>query len=276
MGATQILAHALKPFCAFLRPNGLEDLKTPWRRTHGESLQIARVAELHGTEGENKSALAATSAYQTPHSRKRIRAESRLASVRGSLIFRCVMPAEAAPWTEEELMRFPHDGCKCELVDDELRLSRAGMEHGLIVASLTACIGTHAAGRRFGVVCGSNLGCWMRSGNLRCPDVSYICAARVPRSPKTRQAFFRGAPDLVVEVLAPSDRPVRISEKMEDYFQSGTRLAWVINPAERNALVYGTAEADRLLRVTDTLDGEDVLPGFRLPLAELFAELSFE
>ena len=54
------------------------------------------------------------------------------------------------------------------------------------------------------------------------------------------------------------------------------RLAWVINPAERNALVYRSPEADRLLRLTDALDGEDVLPGFRLPLAELFAELSFE
>ena len=54
------------------------------------------------------------------------------------------------------------------------------------------------------------------------------------------------------------------------------QLVWVVNPAERNALVYRTPEADRLLRVTDALDGEDVLPGFRLPLAELFAELSFE
>ena len=54
------------------------------------------------------------------------------------------------------------------------------------------------------------------------------------------------------------------------------RLAWVINPAERNALVYRTPEADRLLRVTDALDGEDVVPSFHLPLAEMFAEFSFD
>ena len=50
----------------------------------------------------------------------------------------------------------------------------------------------------------------------------------------------------------------------------------MINPTERNAHVYRTPEADRLLRVTEALDGEDVLPGFRLPLGELFADLSFD
>lgn len=60
------------------------------------------------------------------------------------------------------------------------------------------------------------------------------------------------------------------------FFEKGTRLVWVVNPSERNALVYCTPEADRLLRVTDALDGEDVLPGFRLPLPELFAELAYE
>jgi Uma2 family endonuclease len=60
------------------------------------------------------------------------------------------------------------------------------------------------------------------------------------------------------------------------YFNHGRRLAWAINPVERNTLVYRSAEADRLLRVTDALEGEDVLSGFRLPLTELFAELSFD
>ena len=79
----------------------------------------------------------------------------------------------------------------------------------------------------------------------------------------------------MVEVLTPWDRPHRVSEKLPDYFESGARLAWIVNPVESNALVYRTSEASRLL-YDDALDGEDVLPEFRLPLAELFAELSFE
>ena len=89
--------------------------------------------------------------------------------------------------------------------------------------------------------------------------------------------YFQGAPDLVVEILSPWDRTIRTHDKMVEYFDSGARLAWVINPEEKSALVYRTPEADRLLRVmTDALDGEDLLPGFRLPLAELFAELAVE
>jgi Uma2 family endonuclease len=63
---------------------------------------------------------------------------------------------------------------------------------------------------------------------------------------------------------------------MARYFAHGCRLAWVINPAEKTALIYRGPTADRLLKTGDTLDGEDVVPGFRLPLAELFAELAFE
>lgn len=88
--------------------------------------------------------------------------------------------------------------------------------------------------------------------------------------------IFRGAPDLAVEILVPKDRPLRLVEKLRGYFESGTRLARIINPAKCKVVVHRTLEPDRLLRVSDALDGEDVLPGFRLPRAELFAELSFE
>jgi Uma2 family endonuclease len=186
------------------------------------------------------------------------------------------MDAAAPTWTEAELMRFPRDGCKCELVHDELRLTRSGMDHARLGAALATHMGTHAAQHRLGIVCGPNLGCWMGSGNLRCPDLSFIAAARVPRTPEGRQGFFRGAPDLAVEIVALTDRPLRLVEKLRDYFESGTRLAWIINPAACSVVVHRTLEPDRLLRVTDALDGEDVLPGFRLPLAALFAELLFE
>ncbi len=108
------------------------------------------------------------------------------------------------------------------------------------------------------------------------PDAAFVVKARLVGLKRPPRGFFPGAPDLVVEVLSPSDTVEHMHEKLTQYFRHGTKLAWVINPAERNAHVYRTPEAERLLRVTDALDGEDVLPGFRLPLAELFAELSFE
>jgi Uma2 family endonuclease len=186
------------------------------------------------------------------------------------------METAANAWTEEELMALPKDGCKRELIGGEIIMSPTGYRHERIVALVSSALLQHADKHRLGVVCGSSLGCWMQSGNLLSPDVSFIAKSRLRATALEREKYLRGAPDLVVEVISPWDRPPRLREKMEDYFASGACLAWVLDPAERTALVYRTPEADRLLRVADALDGEDILPGFRLPLAELFAELSFE
>src|SRR2546422_10917955 len=109
-------------------------------------------------------------------------------------------------WTEEELMRLPHDGFKCELVEGELRMAPTGFNHEDIIARMTAVLHPFVTKHKLGAVCGSNLGCWMQSGNLLCPDLSFISAVRVPRSAQERQGYFKGAPDLVIEVVSPWDR----------------------------------------------------------------------
>ena len=157
-------------------------------RLHGYIDKPSQPARNRG----KSSALSATSAFQ-PLGWTELAPSPALRPVARLSFSVFVVQAADAIWTEEELMRLPPDDCKCELVDDEVHLSRAGLEHGLMVASLTACMRAHAAKHRLGFVCGSNLGCWMRSGNLRCPDVSFIGAARVPRTPEARQGFFRGA-----------------------------------------------------------------------------------
>jgi len=174
-------------------------------------------------------------------------------------------------WTEDELMALPKDGHKRELRAGEIIMSPTGYRHERIVARLLSAMWQHAERHRLGVVCGSSLGCWMESGNLLSPDVSFIAKSRLPASAVDEEKYFRGSPDLVVEVMSPWDRTMRLREKTEDYFSSGCRLAWVLNPADRTGLVYRSPDAGRHLGPADALDGEDVLPGFRLPLAELFA-----
>lgn len=82
--------------------------------------------------------------------------------------------------------------------------------------------------------------------------------------------FPQLAPDLVVEVLSPSDSPRRVLDKVGEYLQSGVRLVWVIDPEKRQAAVHRTLTSVREIAADGALDGEDVLPGFRCPLAELF------
>jgi Uma2 family endonuclease len=186
------------------------------------------------------------------------------------------MPTAVKIWTDEELMALPKDGYKRELLQGDIILSPAGSEHGIICVAICAELRSFARRHKAGAVFDSSTGFRLTPDDLLSPDVAFVARPRLLALPRIPRGFFPGAPDLVVEVLSPSDTPDRMHEKLSLYFAHGCRLAWVINPRERNALVYRTPEADRLLRVTDALDGEDVLPGFRLPLAELFAELSFE
>ena len=179
-------------------------------------------------------------------------------------------------WTDEELLALPKDDYKRELLQGEIILSPAGSERGIIAVALGAELRAHARRHKLGAVFDSSTGFRLTPDDLLSPDAAFVSRHRLLPLQRIPRGFFPGAPDLAVEVLSPSDTLGYVHEKMARYFAHGTRLAWIINPAERDALVYRTPEADRFLRVTDTLDGEDVLPGFRLPLAELFAELSFE
>lgn len=77
------------------------------------------------------------------------------------------------------------------------------------------------------------------------------------------------------ETLKYFNTILQLSRKNFEYFDNGCRLVWVINPDEQSVLVYRQPQPDRLLKIADNLDGEDVIPGFTLPVSELFAEFDF-
>lgn len=187
-----------------------------------------------------------------------------------------VMETAVKIWSDEELMALPKDGYKRELLHGEIIMSPAGSEHGLICVRVVTELEFFIRRQKLGAVFDSSTGFRLTPDDLLSPDAAFVSKSRLTGLKRLPRGFFPGAPDLVVEVLSPSDTAERMHDKLVLYFAHGAQLAWVINPAERNALVYRSSEADRLLRVTDTLDGEDVIPGFRVTLAELFAEFSFE
>jgi Uma2 family endonuclease len=105
---------------------------------------------------------------------------------------------------------------------------------------------------------------------IRLPDASFVRADRVPAG---RPAVLPTSPDLAIEVLSPSNTQKEMRRKLRDYFAGGTRLVWYIDPDTQTARVY-TSEHDLTDLPTDgALDGGDVLPGFTLPLATLFAKI---
>jgi Uma2 family endonuclease len=178
-------------------------------------------------------------------------------------------------WTDEEIMALPKDGNRYELVDGELTTSPAGARHGDINVLLASRLAVFVNERKSGRVLDSSTGFRMTRGNIRCPDVSFVSRERIIALGALPRGFFEGAPDLAIEVLSPSDTMDSLRTRLVDYFESGCRLAWVVNPDEKSALVYRSPQPERLLKGTDSLDGEDVVPGFSLSLSELLEEPSF-
>jgi Uma2 family endonuclease len=93
---------------------------------------------------------------------------------------------------------------------------------------------------------------------------------------RSAEGFFQGAPDLAVEVLSSNNTPKEIDERLKDYFSSGTRLAWIIYPKDKRVEVCRSLTERRWVGGNTFLDGEDVLPGFRYPVADLFKPWGWE
>ena len=89
-------------------------------------------------------------------------------------------------------------------------------------------------------------------------------------------AFFEGAPDLAIEVLAPSNPPAEISERLADFFASGTQMAWIIQTEEQFVEICHSPVQRKLLGSGAVLNGEQLLPGFQYPIAGLFKEWDWD
>jgi Uma2 family endonuclease len=84
---------------------------------------------------------------------------------------------------------------------------------------------------------------------------------------------LKGAPDLAVEILSPSNTVEGMKEKAGEYFRSGAKLVWIVHPYDRTVLVLRPDGSEEALHVTDSLFGEVVIPGFSLPVSELFDDI---
>ena len=105
--------------------------------------------------------------------------------------------------------------------------------------------------------------------SVRIPDVSFIGKVRVPENGFPGYVPF--APDFAVEVVSPSDRAGDIHTKVYEYLRAGTRMVWVVWPESHSVSVYTELGASREYDAEDELDGTTVLPGFRVPVLQLFA-----
>jgi Uma2 family endonuclease len=184
------------------------------------------------------------------------------------------MTVEQKLMTADELMRLPRDGCRHELVVGELRtMPPASWGHGDETSVIDGSLGPYVRQNRLGRVLAGDPGFLLTSepDTVRAPDVAFISRERIPAG-LSRRGYFPGAPDLAVEVISPNDLYTDVDEKVGEWLEHGTRLVFVVNPRRQTVAVHRPGQPVRILTVEDTMDGEDVVPGWSLAVRDLFDE----
>ena len=163
--------------------------------------------------------------------------------------------------TAADLLRLHGKGVRGELIRGVLHETRsAGLKHGEIVMLLGARMVMYVQPARLGRVFGSD--------TVREPDVAYVSAARLPLDIEV-SGYCPVVPDLVVEVVSPSDDEVDVDNKAIMWLYYGARMALVINPEPQTIKVRRAGAPTAILTIDDTLDGADVLPGFTCPVRDI-------
>lgn len=172
--------------------------------------------------------------------------------------------------TEADAVWVNEHEAACELVNGTIVEKAVGVPEDFLGSYLTHLLMVFVLPRRLGMVVTGRPQFRMPLGNLREPDVSFTVRDRLP-NPLPQVGGW--CPDLCVEVLSPDNTRREMALKRAEYFQAGCRLVWEIYPRTRTAATFTAPDTSTALDPTGVLDGGDVLPGFALPLRDLFAAL---
>ena len=174
--------------------------------------------------------------------------------------------------TAEELLRLPRGKFRYELWEGELKtMPPAGFEHGVVSADVGGPLREFVRKHKLGVVTGAETGFKVAENpdTVLAPDAAFVSAARIPDTPV--RGYFPGAPDLAVEVVSPGDTVQEVDDKVSAWLDGGALMVWVLRPRRKSVEVHRASGETALLGVNDELSGEGVVPGFKMPIAEIFA-----
>lgn len=166
---------------------------------------------------------------------------------------------------------FDHD--HYEIVDGQrVELPPMSVDSQILASRLVRHLGNFGVAQDIGEACTEVLfKLPLKKDRNRKPDVAFVSYAKWPKyKPMPGTNAWDVLPDLCVEVVSPNDTGDEIETKVDEYLRAGVPLVWVFYPRQERLYVYESASQVRRLTPADTLDGGSVIPGFALPLAELF------
>jgi Uma2 family endonuclease len=178
----------------------------------------------------------------------------------------------ATTLTAEELLHLNLPNKRTELVRGRLMVREpAGYRHGSVTVHITRLIANFVDEHHLGEVFAAETGFTLARNpdTVRAADVAFISNERLLDPPPI--GFAEMAPDLIVEVLSPDDRPGAVLAKVADWLTAGSQLGWVIDPGKRRARIYRADGSELHVDADGTLDGESVLPGFSVALGTILA-----
>lgn len=173
--------------------------------------------------------------------------------------------------TGHDLLRLGDVG-PCELVDGRIvPMTPTAWKHGRIELRLAAKLDDFVASRGLGWVMTGEVGLYTRRNpdRVRGADIVFLSRARAPEEPAP--GFLETAPDLVAEIVSPSDRWQDVRQKIEEYFSIGVEQVWIVEPEDRLVIVYSSPTAATRYADEDVLRGTGAVSGFQLAIGTLFA-----
>jgi Uma2 family endonuclease len=154
-------------------------------------------------------------------------------------------------------------------------MAPAGTQHGKYASKWDRLLGIFVESNNLGETTAAETGFILHTDpdgkdTVRAPDVGFISKDRIPEA-GLPEGYFHGAPNLAIEVVSPNDSADEIQQKVNEYLQYGTKAVWVFYPKSKTIAVH-TPKGTQTLHPGDTLDGGDLLPGFKLVVSDLFSK----
>lgn len=178
--------------------------------------------------------------------------------------------AKTRPMTADELLDIQTDGFRCELVRGELRkMPFADRLHGIYAASINISLGSHVKANGLGETHAAGTGFELASDHVRAPDAAFVRAERAD-GVTDADGFFPGPPDLAVEIISQDDLYMDVEEKIADWLAAGTLAVVVVNPFNRTVKIHRSPRDIATLNEGEILEVQDIVPGWRMPVAEIF------
>ncbi|HEX6121925.1 MAG TPA: Uma2 family endonuclease [Ktedonobacterales bacterium] len=182
------------------------------------------------------------------------------------------MAAQPRLITAEEFAALPRAGLRLELIRGEIiAMPPAFVDHGGVAGKLHILLGRYVLDHHLGRVYSAETGFLITRNpdSILAPDIAFISSERLtPELTAPRWGVL--VPDLVVEVVSSGDRPTRVAEKTPLWLDAGVRLLWIVYPPRQSIEVHRSGQVPITLTSNDTLAGEDVVPGFSVPIIEIF------